>query len=512
VPITQLQNRQARLQSKTGALADLREKVGAFKTAADALRSAGNLRAFTVTASDETILTAAASSAAGEGSHTVVVNQLAAAHRMVNTGHESLETLVGAGTFAYAYNGTTRTIQTTADTMLQDLRDLINNDGGNPGVTASILEYDAGGGHVFHLVLGGNDTGADCAVTIDDQQTTIEGFESADFTVTQAAQDSQVRVDGYPSGDWISRSTNTISDVLPGLTLHLQSAGTATINLTRDTASLKEKVQALVTAYNNMVDYARKKTAYDTAAKTGGILMGEYAVTATLHTLRMPLVGAAAGFQDGQDAYTLAAQAGLSADRDGRLQLDEKVFDEAVADNYLGVLALLGADRTGASDSEYLRFYGAGRTTTPGFYDVEATFAGGVLQSARIKLTSEPESAYRAATVQGGVIIGAAGQPERNLQVAASYSGSGTVTAAVRVRQGLAGALYDNAKDVLDETLEFAGDAAQDGIDRLQGQIDREEARLLQLENQLKAQYARLEEALTLLAAQRNYWTIFASA
>jgi hypothetical protein len=44
-------------------------------------------------------------------------------------------------------------------------------------------------------------------------------FAEADFTETQSAQDSQIRVDGYPSGEWISRSSNTIDDVISGFTI-----------------------------------------------------------------------------------------------------------------------------------------------------------------------------------------------------------------------------------------------------------------------------------------------------
>ena len=52
---------------------------------------------------------------------------------------------------------------------------------------------------------------------------TLTGFASADFTETRSAQDSLIKVDAYPTGadDWISRSSNTIDDVISGVTLHL---------------------------------------------------------------------------------------------------------------------------------------------------------------------------------------------------------------------------------------------------------------------------------------------------
>jgi flagellar hook-associated protein 2 len=509
-PLSLLQARQTRLQQQTSAFATLESRLGALKTALADVRYSADLRAYAAASSDEDAVTVEASSSASEGTHEVIVDRLASADRKVHDGLASLDTTVGAGTFAYSYNGQTRTIQTTADTTLADLRNLINNDGGNPGVTASVLQYDAGGGKVYHLVLGGNDTGADYAIAIDDDLTTLDVFDSTTFTTTQTAQNSRVRVDGYPADpNWIERSGNTLDDVLPGITVHLHatSAGPVRISLTRNTDDLKDKLQALVTAYNNVGDYARQKTAYDAAAKTGGVLMGEYAVTSMLYQLRSPLIEGAPGFLDGTDAFTLAAQIGLSVDRDGKLQLDEETLDEAIAEDYLGVLSLLGARNTGGSDSENLRFYGSRDATTPGTYDVKATFTDGTLTAAWIKAAGQPESAWRAATVNGNLILGADDQPEQGLQVTGSYAGSGTVQAHVRVRQGIGGRLYDTIDEALEDAVDLTQTRYEDEAKLLQDAIEREQERLDKLQQQLTAQFARLEQTLTLLQAQREALT-----
>ena len=509
-PLRLLQSRQARLEERTSAVSTLETRLGALKTALADVRYAADLRAYAAASSNEDAVTVEAASSASEGAHEIVVDRLATADRKVHDGLASLDTLVGAGVFAYEYNGQTRTIQTTADTTLADLRDLINNDGGNPGVTASVLQYDAGGGKVYHLVLGGNDTGTDYAITIDDVLTTLDIFDSPTFTTTQAAQNSRVRVDGYPADpNWIERTGNTLDDVLPGVTLHLHSASASPVrvSLTRETDSLKDKLSGLVTAYNNVVDFAHQKTAYDQATKTGGVLMGEYTVTNILYQLRTPLIQGVAGFLDGADAYTLAAQVGLSVDQDGKLQLDETVLDEALAENYLGVLSLLGARNTGASDSENLRFYGARDATTPGEYDVKATFTDSTMTAAWIKAAGEPESAWRAATVDGNLILGANGEAEQGLQVTGSYTGSGTVQAQVRARQGVGGSLYDTIEEALEDAIDLTQARYADEAKLLEDHIEREQDRLDRLEQQLTAQFARLEQTLTMLQAQREALT-----
>jgi flagellar hook-associated protein 2 len=515
--LNRLRVRQTEWTAKQDAFGTLESRLEAVQTALDDIRTTTDLRAYTATSNDTERLTLETGPGAAEGAHDVIINQLASAEREVHAGVADLETLVGEGTLAYTYNGTTRTVQTTAETTLENLRDLINNDAGNPGVTASILEYDAGGGQVYHLVLGGNDTGADYAVTIEDAQTTLDGtggtvdFRTATFTETQSAQDAQVRVDGYPSGDWITRSTNTVNDILPGVTLHLhaptEAGETVRISINRDTEGLKAKVNAFVQAYNSATDYIQEQTAYDEATGEAGILMGEYTTSYVRHQMRLPIIEAVPGFLDGTDPYTLAGEIGLSIDRYGTLELDEEVFDDALADDYLGLLNLVGADRTGTSDSENLRFYGATSGTEPGTYDVRATFDAGTLVSAEIKADDEGDDAWRAATIDGNTIVGDDDHPEAGLRITADYSGTGTVEAEVRLRQGVAGRMYDVLDDLLDPldgALANVNERCTNTLDTIQDNIERQEDRLAAMEARLLRQFARLESTLARIQAQQS--------
>ena len=520
--LNRLQTRKTDYQDKLDAFNTLDTRLQGLQTVVEDIRTTADLRAYAATSNDTDRLSVEVGAGAGEGAHEIAVDQLAAAEREVHDGLAELDTLVGEGTLAYTYDGTTRTIQTTAETTLEDLRDLINNDAGNPGATASILEYDAGGDQVYHLVLGGNDTGADCTISIEDAQTTLDGtggtvdFRTATFTETQSAQDAQVRVDGYPDKDWITRSTNSINDILPGVTLNLHAptgvGETVRISINRDTESLKEKVNAFVQTYNSTIGYIQDQTAYDEATGAAGILMGEYTATHIRQQARLPLIEAAPGFLDGTDPYTLAGQIGLSIDRYGTLELDEETFDDALAEDYLGLLNLLGADRTGASDSEALRFYGATSMTEPGLYDVKATFESGTLVSAQIKGSDEGAGAWRDATVNGNTITGDIDHPEAHLQVTADYGGTGTVEAQVRVRQGVAGRLYDSLDDLLEPlngALANVHERCTNMLESLDDNIARQEYRLEAMEERLRRQFARLESTLTQLQAQQSAIGLF---
>jgi flagellar hook-associated protein 2 len=609
-----------------------------------ALSDADELRAFSAASSDSDKVTAEATFSAYEGNHTVVVNQLATAERWVHTtGLEYLEDYVGEGTFIYSYNHQEVAITTTATTTLEDLVGMINNDADNPGVTASLLNYNG----AYHLVLNGNEAGTDYEISINTSNTevwqadsaftfnsdngalgtkvtdldqfdlnggalagderiritghthdgtavdvymdvtantklfhiveeindafagtataTLEngkivltdntsgasqmdlalsydagtgpttlsmpainqsteggsvaadltGFAEADFAETQSAQDSQIRVDGYPAGDWIERSSNTIDDVIYGVTLHLHDTTDASgeqVTLTRDVASVKEKLNSMVEAYNFVMQYVKEKTGYNDVVQTAGLLMGDYVVSGIRSQLLTPLISQTSGFITDVDSFLMPGQIGLELDRDGVLSLNTNVFDEAIAEDYMGVLAVIGADKTGSSDSNTIEFYGASSDyTDAGNYDVEVTIAGGVITGARIKLSSE--STYRDATFSDNIVTGDstfdnnsnAVYPENGLQLSVDLSQDGVFTATVRVKQGFAGAIEDALDNMLKATtgsVQIDQEHIDDQIEYLQDRIDVEQERLTRTEARLVARYARLERTLALMQNQ----------
>ncbi len=342
----------------------------------------------------------------------------------------------------------------------------------------------------------------------------LTGFASSDFTETQSAQDSHIRVDGYPDGDWISRSSNTIDDVIHGVTLHLHDAGTVQVSLTRDVESMKEKLNSMVEAYNAAVTYIKEKTGYNDTLETAGVLMGDYIVSTIKSQLRTPLIAQTSGFIVDVDTFLMPGQIGLEIDSDGMLSLDTSVFDEAIAEDYLDVLSLIGANKSGSSDSNVIRFYDASSNyTTAGTYDVQVTISGGAVTSAKVKLSTE--STYRDATYSGNIITGDSSfddsgdpvYPENSLQLSVDLSNNGTYTATVKVKQGFAGAIEDALDDMLRATtgsMPIDQEHVDDIIEGLGDKIEREEDRLTKKEARLVARYARLERTLSLLQRQMN--------
>ena len=342
-------------------------------------------------------------------------------------------------------------------------------------------------------------------------------FEPADFIETQSAQDSEIRVDGYPPGAWISRSSNTIDDVISGVVLHLHDttdAGGEELTLTRDIQSVKDKLTKMVDAYNFAVEYIKEKTGYNDVLKTAGILMGDYVVSTIRQQIRTPLIAQTNGFIEDIDTFLTPAHIGFKLDREGVLSLDMNVLDEAIAEDYMSVLAIIGADKTGSSDSNTIEFYGAHSDyTTAGSYDVEVVVSGGAITSAKIKLSTE--STFRDATYSGNIVTGdstfddngAPMYPENALQLSVDLSQDGTFTATVRVKQGFTGAIEDALDKMLKVTtgsIQIDQKHADNQIEYLQEKIENEEYRLIKREERLIARFSRLEKNLALIQQQMS--------
>jgi len=268
----------------------------------------------------------------------------------------------------------------------------------------------------------------------------------------------------------------------------------------------------MVKAYNAVVSFVREKTGYNDTLKTSGVLMGDFVVSTIKSQLLTPLYAQTSGFVQDIDAFLMPGQLGFELDRNGLLTLDSNTFEEAIAQDYTAVLAIIGADKTGSSDSNTIEFYGASSNyTTAGTYDVEVTVTGGAITSAKIKLASE--STYRDATVSSNIVTGDLSfddngdpvYPENSLQLSVDTSQNGTFNATVRVKQGFAGAIEDALDRMLKATtgsIQIDQEHVAYQIEYLQDRIDDEQYRLDRKEDRLVARFARLEMTLTLLQSQ----------
>jgi flagellar capping protein FliD len=246
------------------------------------------------------------------------------------------------GVFAYSYGGVTRSITVPAGTTLVDLQDLINLDSDNPGVTAMIVDDGQGLDTSYHLVLSGTKAGA--AYTIDGITHTLDNFAKDGstgygFSQTQKAQNAMLKVDGYPTDEktFIQRASNTIGDIINGVTMTLVDTGEATISVSNDVNAIKTNITELVDTANTLFAYISDMTQYDDSGEgeSNGPMIGNYGFQIVQNRLKDLLTSALPGFSEDTDPYLLLAQLGIESDPDenGAWVIDDAQLGAILAAN-----------------------------------------------------------------------------------------------------------------------------------------------------------------------------------
>ncbi|MBI5454413.1 MAG: flagellar filament capping protein FliD [Deltaproteobacteria bacterium] len=328
--ITQLSDDKKTLEKTNSAYSNLSSKVDELKSAADALRTLSSFNVFKTSVTDETILGASASSTAAKGSYSIVVTNIAKAHKIAADGYASDTSTVagGAGFFKFTVGaGAEQTIAVDGTTTLAGLRDSINALGA--GVTASIV--NDGSASPYRLILTSSSTGASNGVAITQNDTT-----AAFNTTLQAAQDASFTVDTMT----FTRASNTVSDVITGVTFDIKSgdpAKTVTLSVERDSDKIAEKVTDFVEKYNSIVSYIKANNRYDSETKVAGVFFGDTVARSVWDDLRKVMSGAVTGLPDTMNRLL---HIGITSNTDGVFSLDSSKLKTALSTSFDDVVAL----------------------------------------------------------------------------------------------------------------------------------------------------------------------------
>jgi flagellar hook-associated protein 2 len=159
----------------------------------------------------------------------------------------------------------------------------------------------------------------------------------------QNAADASLNVDGVD----IVSGVNSVTGAIPGVTLDLTApttgTGGASINLSRDTTSVKTKVQNLVSAYNDTITMLNvvsdPKSTVDTY---GGTLVGNAIVSTIRNKVRDMVIGYPHNATQGTKALR---DLGVTIDKNGQLQIDNTKLDGALKNNFDDMVKMLSNDQ-----------------------------------------------------------------------------------------------------------------------------------------------------------------------
>ncbi|MBW1709076.1 MAG: flagellar filament capping protein FliD [Deltaproteobacteria bacterium] len=273
---------------------------------------------------------------------------LAQTEQRVNKGFIDLITPVTGTdqTFTYYYEGVQTDIDVPAGAKLQDLVNLINSDPDNRGVRATIVDDGTSTSTAYHLILTARETGAEHTIT--GITGTLDNFDcsDADFETTQKATNAMLRVDGFPSdsSEYLQRSTNSVSDVITGVTFNLLNTGSAVVSVSNDLAAIKTQIETFVSSINFLMGYIYEETKYLPETGESGTMIGNYAYTLVRSIVSGLLYPE--GLDREVDTYTQLSQIGIKTDPDqnGKWVIDSTALENALNNDLEAVARLFVED------------------------------------------------------------------------------------------------------------------------------------------------------------------------
>ena len=395
-PISKLNVKEAGYQAKLSAYGSVKSAVAGFQATMQSLSSASNFQSLKATPSDLTVFSASATSAAVAGAYSLEVTSLAQAQKLAATGQTSSTAAIGTGasttvTFDFgtisggAFNsgtgkytgaaftsngaGTTDITIDSSNNSLQGIRDAIN--AAQMGVTATII--NDGSGTPYRLALSSDSNGVSNSMKITvSGDATVSSLLAHDPAGTQnlaqtvTAQNADFKVDGVT----VSKTSNTVSDVIPGVTLTLSkvTASPATLTVARDTAAASSSISSFVKAYNDLAATLKNASAYDAANQKGAILQGDSTVRSLQSQLRSMLGTPVTGTSG---ALTTLSDVGVSFQKDGTLAVNQTKLDSVMASNFSDIASLFSS--VGKATDSLVSFSSATSSTKAGSYVVSIT-------------------------------------------------------------------------------------------------------------------------------------------
>lgn len=348
-------------EAKLSAYGQLRSAVTELRLPMRQLGSADAMKSFSAESSGGNVSASVDASKASRGTYSLDVTQTAEAHALAFGDMPDRDsTSVGAGTLTIQVGdkSTDISIDDSNDT-LQGVANTINES--DAGVSAGIINTGSG----YRLVLNSDETGT--ANEINLSTDAAAGSDLANFldgaSTTTPAADAQFKINGID----VTKGTNTIDDVVDGVTFDITGTGSSTVTVEQDTQAVADRVQEFVDKFNALQDTISELTEYDVDEQEGSILTGDATVRNIQTQIKRELSAIVPGLEN--SAVRSLADVGVATNFEtGELEFNTQRFQQQLRENPDDVTALF-AEQGRATDSQ-IEFVRSGSNTQPGDFDI----------------------------------------------------------------------------------------------------------------------------------------------
>lgn len=338
-------------ESRVSGYSAMSYVVSQLQTSFSALKDQTSFKSLNATSSNNAAFTVTTSAYAAEGAHDVEVLRLAKYQRSATNGFSGPSASLNGGvgmSLQLSVGGRASpviTLEAGKDTPL-DVVSAIN--AAKTGVTAKLVNTGDGSANPYQIVLSGP-TGAAGVFSLSADYGAGAGSPGITFSANnpnnQSASDAQLKVDGVT----YTRSSNAINDVVAGVTFNLKNTTSTqeSVDLSRDTTAIKEKLSALVTSYNDAMTMLGVVSDPKSTVETyGATLVGDSTVRMVKQQLRSLIVNPSS--TPGTNVGSLW-QVGISIDAAGVMTLDETKLDTALASNFDDVVKTFTGNQNNVS-------------------------------------------------------------------------------------------------------------------------------------------------------------------
>lgn len=513
--------RQDKIDSNTeklSAYATLQTKLEALRTASNPLRTPRVLSGDTnVFNTKQTLTTASGAIAASAlvgitaaenaevGSHTLTINRIASADTIASSVSmpDSTSTVVLTANTTLTLGGANVALTNTMS--LTQIRDAINAENANTGVTASIVQASATS---YRMVLKSDDMGKAITLTDDLGGAGLAELGLAASGATDTSLSAELVIDGVTA----LRATNSVSDLIEGLSLELfqSDAGKPmTIQVSNNLTGISDAVTSFVTAYNDFVDFVKSQRVVGSDGTVGEdqVLFNDNLLQTNYRNLQGILSVGANGISAG--ALKTLNDVGIELGSDGKLTVEDSTkFEDALLNNLDEVKNLFGFGSDASPGlsvvdrPDFIPTALLGKTVT---VNVTATDVDGTPTAASFTVDGNTV----AAVITNGFIRGADGTDLEDFRI--GYEGgvvggtpyTGTFTPTQGIADQIAGAL-ENVLDPQSGDIKNTTSTLTDTNTRLKDQIDTLTKQLEIYRARMLSQFQAAQNIISALESAQN--------
>lgn len=329
IPLKQVQNQETDLLQKRSLVGAMTQPLTELGNAVAALGKMASAKALSASSSDPSKVAVVNSGADAAAVYTIdEITSVAQSASETSTASFASSTLtpVSANGSMRLVVGSDRYDFSLAANNLLALRDKINGLGA--GVTASILTTSGGN----YLSVSAQQTGRTTLQLIDDPSSAETSF----LTANNQGSNAEFKLNGIP----ISRASNQVNDVIPGLTFTiLDKTGTGQrvdLTLKTDRTRLSAAISDFTAKYNAVAAQVNQQI-----GPNAGLLSGDFLVREVQQDLRD-----LGNYQAGGTVTSLS-EVGINFDANGKISFDSSKFDSLADSQITGAFDFFGSTTTG---------------------------------------------------------------------------------------------------------------------------------------------------------------------